>query len=111
MISDHLQEELAVLDVFDGLRRSRVEPGAVGTTFPGSPALLGVKGPDEFVASRVFLRIAIFAIGRCQGYGHRSEHAACQRPRVLFRIRGEQFFQLLSMGMSTCECQMQPTGR
>ena len=51
-----------MLDVLDGLGCSGVKSGAVGTAWVCRPALLGVKGPDELVTARVFLRIAILAL-------------------------------------------------
>lgn len=65
-----------MLDILDRLGRSGVESGAIGTTGVGSPALLGVKGPDELVTARILLGIAIFTLGRDERDHRRRQHAA-----------------------------------
>ena len=77
-----------MLDVLDALGRRGVETGAVGATMVGCPALVGVEWPDELVAARILLGIAVLALGRSERDSRRRQHAAREEPRGLVFAEG-----------------------
>ena len=79
----HLEEELAVLDVLDGLGRRGVEARAVWPAVPCSPAFVRIERPDKLVAARVLLRVAVLALGRGEARDRCSREHADEHTREL----------------------------
>ena len=83
-----------MLDVLDALGRRGVETGAVGATMVGCPALVGVEWPDELVAARILLGIAVLALGRSERDSRRRQHAAAVADRRRLEGVGEHVLEV-----------------
>ena len=68
---------------FGVVRCCRASPCAIGTSRVRRPALIGVEGTDELVASRVLLGITILALRTHTGAGDEQKGRHESKPHLL----------------------------